>query len=87
MVKATAGKKGFCVLSRKSKDISLLDIYYSLGAPIVFTVHGYPAFGACQVSCHIKPAMKKVVVRVQNSLEKTLKEITLQDLVKEIKSK
>jgi Rrf2 family protein len=87
LVKATAGKKGSCILNREAKSITLLDIYKALGAPVVFTVHGYPNLNVCPVSCNIKPAMNKVVQRLQKSLEKALKGITLQDLVREIKEK
>lgn len=87
LVKATAGKKGSCLLNREAKSITLLDIYKALGSHHVFTVHGYPTHNVCPVSCNIKPAMNKVVQRLQKSLEKALQSITLQDLVQDIKCK
>jgi DNA-binding IscR family transcriptional regulator len=78
------GKTGSTALARDPKEISLLEIYRAVEAPKAFAIHDYPAQTACKVSCSIKTAMDKVLERTQVSMEKSLEEISLADVIKDV---
>ena len=80
----TMGKTGSTTLARDPKDISLLEIYKAVEAPKAFAIHDYPAQQACMVSCAIKSAMDKVLEKTQCSMEKSLGEISLADVIADI---
>ena len=85
LVSTTTGKSGFCLLGKKSEDISLLEIYQAVGAPPTFAIHDYPAQSYCVVSCNIESVMNKVLIRAQQSFEGNLGETTLAQVIAEIK--
>ena len=84
LVNTTTGKTGSCSLARQPKDISLLDIYKAVDAPKAFAIHDYPEQKACMVSCAIKSALNTVRDKTQRSLEKSLGDISLADVVKDL---
>lgn len=81
LVSTTTGKSGFCLLSKKPEEISLLEIYKAVDAPQTFAIHDYPVQESCRVSCNIEAVMRKVLERAQNSFEGSLEETTLAELV------
>lgn len=85
LVTTTTGKSGFSALSKKAEDISLLEIYKAVGAPQTFAIHDYPSQNFCQVSCNIESVMKKVLDRAQKSFETTLREMSLAEVITDIK--
>jgi len=78
------GKTGSTTLSRDPKDISLLEIYKAVEAPKAFAIHDYPEQKACAVSCAIKTAMDRVLERTQFSMEKSLGEISLAEVISDL---
>lgn len=78
------GKTGSTTLARDPKDISLLEIYRAVEAPKAFAIHDYPENASCKVSCTIKMAMDKVLERTQISMEKSLEEISLADVIADV---
>ena len=87
LVVTTRGKSGASVLARPAKRITLLDIYRASGAPPAFAIHSYPVEKRCAVSCNLKECMAAVLSRTQESFEKSLAQITLADLIRQIRAK
>jgi Rrf2 family protein len=87
LIRTKRGKNGASVLARPPKGITLLDIYRASEAPRAFAIHAYPSDQRCVVSCNIKAGLATVLMRGQESFEKTLSRITLADLVREIRKK
>ena len=85
LVVTTRGKSGASVLARAPKRITLLDIYRASAAPPAFAIHSYPVEKRCPVSCNLKGCMSSVLKKAQDSFENTLDEITLADVVGEIR--
>lgn len=84
LVSTTMGKTGSTALARRPDKISLLDIYKAVGAPKAFAIHDYPEQMMCAVSCTIKSSMEKVLNKTQISMEKSLGEITLADVIADL---
>lgn len=85
LVRTTTGKAGACWLAKDAKTISLLDIYQAVDAPKAFSIHNYDEQKACVVSCHIKAALVKALGKTQNAMELSLDQISLADIVSEVK--
>ena len=78
------GKTGSTALARDPKEISLLEIYKAVEAPKAFAIHDYPVQQHCKVSCAIKESMDKVLEKTQFSMEKSLEEISLADVIADL---
>jgi len=87
LVETATGKAGACWLARDAKDISLLDIYKAVDAPKAFAIHSYSEQKACFVSCHIKTALEKALTKTQKAMEASLAEISLAQIVFDVKKK
>ena len=87
LVETATGKAGACWLAKDAKDISLLDIYEAVDAPKVFVIHDYSEQKTCFVSCHIKSALEKALAKTQKAMEASLAEITLAQIVSDVKKK
>jgi Rrf2 family protein len=85
LIVTTRGKNGASTLTRSPKQITLLDIYRASGAPPAFAIHRYPVERRCPVSSNIKVSMSSVLKKTQDSLENALDEITLADIVAEMR--
>ncbi len=85
LVVTKRGKSGASLLARPPRQITLLDIYLASAAPPAFAIHSYPVEKRCPVSCHLKGCMSSVLKKAQDSFENTLDEITLADVVGEIR--
>jgi Rrf2 family protein len=87
LVETATGKTGSCWLAKDAKKISLLDIYRAVDAPKVFAIHGYSEQKECFVSCHIKTALEKALAKSQKAMESSLAEISLAQIVSDVKKK
>src|SRR5437868_6803778 len=87
LVETTTGKTGACRLARDAKDVSLLNIYQAVDAPKAFSIHHYTEQKACYVSCHIKAALDKALNKTQKAMEASLAEISLAQIVSDVKRK
>jgi len=87
LIKATRGKNGSYVLARPPEKITLLDIYRASDAPRAFAIHNYPVEEQCATSCYIKPCMEELLGEVQVSVERTLAEKTLADVVANLRER
>jgi Rrf2 family protein len=85
LVSTTTGKSGSCVLAKKPEDISLLEVYKAVDAPKTFAIHDYPVQSKCRVSCNIEATMNKVLARAQNKFEGSLGEMSLAEVIADIK--
>jgi Rrf2 family protein len=87
LIETATGKAGACWLAKDAKQISLLDIYKAVDAPKAFFVHDYSEQKSCFVSCHIKTALEKALAKTQKALENSLAEISLAQIVSDVKKK
>ena len=87
LVETATGKAGSCWLAKDAKRISLLDIYEAVDAPRAFSIHDYSEQKACFVSCHIKTALEKALAKTQKAMEASLAEISLAQIVSDVKKK
>jgi Rrf2 family protein len=85
LVETATGKAGACWLAKEAKDISLLDIYEAVDAPKAFSIHHYSEQKACPVSCNIKAALDKALSKTQKAMESTLKEISLDKIITDMR--
>jgi Rrf2 family protein len=85
LVNTATGKGGTCRLARPAEKITLLDIYRAVEAPKAFAIHQYPEQKACIISCRIKSSLEDVQGKAQASVEKTLKGITLAEVIADLK--
>lgn len=85
LVKTSTGKAGACWLAKNAKTISLRDIYEAVDAPKAFSIHSYDEQKACAVSCHIKAALEKALEKTQKAMETSLAEISLAQIVTQMK--
>src|SRR6266853_2030903 len=85
LIVTTRGKNGASALTRLPKQITLLDIYRASAAPPTFAIHSYPVYRRCPISSNIKGCMSSVLKKAQDSFENSLNEITLADVVGEIR--
>lgn len=85
LVETATGKAGACWLAREAKDISLLDIYTAVDAPKAFSIHNYAEQKQCAVSCHIKMALEKALAKTQKAMEASLAEISLAQILSDMK--
>jgi Rrf2 family protein len=87
LVATVTGKAGACWLARDPKNISLLDVYQAVDAPKAFAIHSYAEQKVCFVSCHIKTALEKALGKTQKAMEASLAEISLAQIVSDVKKK
>jgi|SRR5450432_1599996 Rrf2 family protein len=87
LVETATGKAGACWLAKDAKSISLLDVYRAMDAPKAFFIHNYAEQKVCLVSCHIKAALEKALTKTQKALEASLAEISLAQIVSDVKKK
>jgi Rrf2 family protein len=85
LVETATGKAGACWLAKEAKNISLLDIYEAVDAPKAFSIHGYSEQKGCPVSCNIKAALDKALSKTQKAMESTLKEISLDKIITDMR--
>jgi Rrf2 family protein len=87
LVETATGKAGSCWLAKDAKHVSLLDIYEAVDAPKAFSIHTYTEQKICPVSCHIKAALDKALAKTQKAMETSLAEISLAQIVSDVKKK
>lgn len=85
LVETATGKAGACWLARDAKEISLRDIYEAVDAPKAFAIHAYTEQKVCPVSCHIKAALDRALVKTQKAMEDKLEEISLAQILADVK--
>jgi Rrf2 family protein len=87
VVETATGKAGACWLARDAKNISLLDVYRAVDAPKAFSIHTYVEQKGCPVSCQIKSALEKALVKTQKTMEASLAGISLAQIVADVRKK
>jgi Rrf2 family protein len=87
LVETATGKAGACWLARDARKISLLEIYEAVDAPKAFSIHDYAEQKACPVSCHIKSALGKALIKTQCAMEASLAEISLAQIIADVRRK
>jgi Rrf2 family protein len=85
LIKTTLGKSGTCALAKDAKKISMLDIYDAVEAPSAFAIHQYPTQKICPISCKIKSSLEKVLLKTQKSMEASLKQVSLAQLISDVR--
>jgi len=87
LVETATGKAGACWLAKDAKDISLLDIYEAVDAPKAFSIHNYSEQKSCPVSSNIKAALDKALGKTQKAMEASLDNISLAEILSDVKQK
>ena len=87
LVETATGKAGACWLAKDARQISLLEIYKAVDAPKAIAIHNYAEQKVCTVSCHIKAALEKALAKTQKAMESSLAEISLAQIVADLKKK
>src|SRR4051794_1755661 len=87
LVETATGKAGACWLAKDAKTISLLDIYQAVDAPKAIAIHSYKEQKGCPVSCQIKHALERALGKTQKAMEASLKNISLAEIVSDVKKK
>ncbi len=87
LVDTATGKSGACWLAKDAKNISLLDIYEAVDAPKAFSIHSYAEQKGCTVSCHIKMALERALGKTQKAMEAGLAEISLAQIIADVRKK
>jgi Rrf2 family protein len=87
LVETATGKAGACWLGKEPKAVSLLDIYEAVDAPRAFAIHAYDPLEPCLVSCQIKSCLEKALAKTQKSMEASLDNISLADILSGMKQK
>jgi len=87
LVETATGKAGKTWLARDPKQISLLNIYQAVDAPRAFAIHNYAEQKGCLVSCHIKQALDKALGKTQKAMESSLGQMSLAQVVTDVKKK
>jgi Rrf2 family protein len=85
LISTTRGKNGASTLTLSPQKITLLDIYRASAAPQASAIHSYPVEKKCPISRNIKGCMSSVLRKAQNSFENALDQITLADIVDEVR--
>jgi DNA-binding IscR family transcriptional regulator len=63
----------------------LLDIYKAVNAPEAIAIHSYKEQKGCPISCQIKMALEHALGKTQKAMETSLREISLAEIVSEVK--
>jgi len=87
LVETATGKGGACWMAKDAKAISLLDVYNAVDAPKAFAIHSYSEQKACFVSCRIKTALEKALAKTQKAMEASLDDISLAQIVSDVKKR
>jgi DNA-binding IscR family transcriptional regulator len=85
LVETSKGKAGVCRLAKDASKISLLDIYRAVDAPRAFAIHSYKEYRGCPISVHIKASLERALGRVQKSMEGGLAEMSLADVIADVR--
>jgi Rrf2 family protein len=85
LVETATGKAGACWLAKDAEKISLLDIYKAVDAPEAIAIHSYKEQKGCPVSCQIKTALEHALGKTQKAMETSLREISLAEIVSEVR--
>jgi Rrf2 family protein len=85
LVETATGKAGACWLAKDAERISLLDIYKAVNAPEAIAIHSYKEQKGCPVSCQIKSALEHALGKTQKAMEMSLGNISLAEIVSEVK--
>ena len=75
------------ILSTVNVSNGVNDIYKAVDAPKAFPIHGYAEQKSCTVSCCIKVALEKALAKTQRAMEAGLAEISLAQIVSDVKKK
>lgn len=86
LVHTATGKAGACWLAKNPDRISLLDIYEAVDPPKAFAIHRYPVQKLCPISRNIKASQEKALNKAQQSLEQSLRKISLADVISDIRN-
>jgi Rrf2 family protein len=84
LIETVTGKYGGAVLRKKSREISLVDIYDAVEPRPVIPVNERRVFRRCHVSCNMKSIMSGVAETTEQAVRKHLRGISLAQLVRKV---
>jgi DNA-binding IscR family transcriptional regulator len=86
LVVSRPGACGGTQLSRKPKDISLLEVYRAVSSGEVFELHRQRPNPKCPVGGNIEQVLAKLQLNVNKAIDKELAKYSLQDVIRSVES-
>jgi Rrf2 family protein len=84
LVTSHRGANAGWTLSRRPRDISLLDVYRAVDEGTLFALHASPPNQACPVGRGIQPVLHEVYGEMAQVLQRQLASVTVEDLLDRI---
>jgi Rrf2 family protein len=81
-VVSQAGVAGGVRLAKRSRQISLLDVYQAVGNDELFRMH--KPNPACPIGKRIPAALAEVLPKAQRAFEKSLADVTVEDVARRV---
>lgn len=78
------GRNGGNQLACDAQEISLLDVYRAVNAPVLFSIHQYPKVASCVISSNIQESLSVILSKAQQDFEKQLSYITVQQILDDV---
>lgn len=85
LVVSQKGSTGGSRLARKSKEITLLDVFKAVECRGVFALPKQPPSHRCPVGVNIETVLGNVLEEVDSAVDQVLRNITIDDVVKRLK--
>ena len=83
LVDSRSGASGGWKLAKQPGQISLCEVFQAVNSEAVLPVHEHPN-AECQIGGNIKQSLSKVFDRAQDSLEATLAQFTIADVLEDV---
>ena len=84
LVVSRAGACGGTQLSRKPKDIGLLEVYRAVSSGELFELHRHKPNPKCPVGGNIEQVLAKLQVNVNKAIDRELAKYTLDDVIRSV---
>jgi len=85
LVVSQTGSLGGSRLATDPANTTLLDVYLALECRGVFSLHRQPPSRDCPVGVNIETVLGEVLLEVDSAVERVLKNITIDDVVRRLK--
>lgn len=86
LIESQSGASGGSWLKKTAEKISLWEIYSAIEMGDVFALHSPAEETNCQISCNIAEVLTEVQAKVDSAIEKSLSEISLENILQKLKS-
>ena len=84
LTRSQMGAGGGALLAKQPQDIKLLDVYYAVEDPELFSMHRTPPCENCAVGGNILEAIRPILSRARQALETELAQASIADTAAEV---